>query len=251
MIDNWNAKRYDSLVLPHLRWGAEIVNSLVLNGDETVLDAGAGTGRDTISLLDRLPSGKVIAIDSSSSMVQILRNKTEKYGDRIQIIQSDLTEPFGVVGACDAIISVAAFHWVSDHRVLFSNLRSALKPNGVLAADCGGFGNIERVSKAFAHVTKKNIDPGSIWNFATPESTTQVLRSCGFTDIQVALVDDPAILGSRSEFEEFLGTVILGAHLINYSFEDRKEVVAAVADKLDSFTIDYVRLKIYARATRE
>ena len=44
------------------------------DGDETVLDAGCGSGRITEALIERLPGGSVIAVDASESMVQAARD---------------------------------------------------------------------------------------------------------------------------------------------------------------------------------
>ena len=49
------------------------------DGDETVLDAGCGSGRVTRMLLERLPRGRVVAVDSAPSMVEHAR---EALGDR-------------------------------------------------------------------------------------------------------------------------------------------------------------------------
>ena len=42
----WDARSYDALPLPHEHWGATAIAQLRLNGDETVLALGCGTGRD-------------------------------------------------------------------------------------------------------------------------------------------------------------------------------------------------------------
>jgi trans-aconitate 2-methyltransferase len=66
----WDAASYDPLPLPHERWGQRLLATLPLAGDETVLDVGAGTGRDTAALLDRLPRGRVVAVDGSAAMLE-------------------------------------------------------------------------------------------------------------------------------------------------------------------------------------
>ena len=50
-----------------------MLDRLELRGDETVLDAGCGSGKVTGLLLDRLPEGRVIAVDAAPSMVAIAR----------------------------------------------------------------------------------------------------------------------------------------------------------------------------------
>ena len=61
---DWNAASYDKVADPQARWGAEVLERLPLVGDETVLDAGCGTGRVTELLLARLPKGRVVALDA-------------------------------------------------------------------------------------------------------------------------------------------------------------------------------------------
>src|SRR3954470_8411783 len=70
----WDAGSYHGLAQPHQQWGAQILDRLALDGDETVLDLGCGTGRVTEQLLERLgPAGHVIGIDGSAQMVKEAR----------------------------------------------------------------------------------------------------------------------------------------------------------------------------------
>jgi trans-aconitate 2-methyltransferase len=64
---DWNAASYDKVADPQARWGAEVLERLPLAGNETVLDAGCGTGRVTELLLTRLPHGRVVALDASAA----------------------------------------------------------------------------------------------------------------------------------------------------------------------------------------
>ena len=60
---DWDAASYHQVAAPHPAWGASVLERLELRGDEVVLDAGCGSGRVTADLLQRLPSGRVIAAD--------------------------------------------------------------------------------------------------------------------------------------------------------------------------------------------
>ena len=66
---DWDAATYQRLSAPLEAMGREVLWRLRLDGDETVLDAGCGTGRVTAALAERLPRGKVIAVDGSPAMV--------------------------------------------------------------------------------------------------------------------------------------------------------------------------------------
>jgi trans-aconitate 2-methyltransferase len=57
---DWDAAIYDRIADPMFPWGAVVVDWLELEGTETVLDAGCGTGRVTELLLERLPDGRAI-----------------------------------------------------------------------------------------------------------------------------------------------------------------------------------------------
>ena len=73
MTRTWDAAAYDRLSAPQLEWAKVVLERLPLRGDETVLDAGCGSGNVTQLLLDRLPRGHVVAVDSSESMVEHAR----------------------------------------------------------------------------------------------------------------------------------------------------------------------------------
>ncbi len=62
---HWNAEVYDRIGTPMRRWAQAVIDDLNLRGDETVLDAGCGSGSVTFDLLERLPRGRIYAVDSS------------------------------------------------------------------------------------------------------------------------------------------------------------------------------------------
>ena len=64
---------------PTVALGREVLGRLPLRGDETVLDAGCGSGGITEALLERLPDGRVIGVDASPTMVEAAR---ERLGER-------------------------------------------------------------------------------------------------------------------------------------------------------------------------
>src|SRR3954447_11085931 len=60
MPRDWDAGAYERLSAPLEAMGREVVQRLELEGHETVLDAGCGTGRVTAVIAERLPRGRVI-----------------------------------------------------------------------------------------------------------------------------------------------------------------------------------------------
>lgn len=245
----WDAEAYERLAEPQELWGRRILGLLDLAGDETVLEAGCGTGRDTARLLERLPRGRVIALDGSAAMLERLRTRLAGRLDRVQLLQADLERPLPLNGPVDVVFSVAAFHWVQDHRALFRNLADVMRPGARLVADCGGKGNIARVSRAVERVTGAPAEPG-IWNFSEPATVRSNLAAAGFTDIQVELHGEPVRLPERQVLERFLTSVVLGSHLQKLPEAERDRFVEQVADLLPGREIDYVRLTILATRGR-
>jgi trans-aconitate 2-methyltransferase len=241
----WDARTYDTLPLPHQQWGRRTLERLRLRGDEVVLDAGCGTGRDTALLLERLNAGRVVAVDASSRMLERLRERLAGRLDRVEVIQADLTGPLPAGLEVDAVFSVAAFHWIADHQALFANLAKALRPGGQLVAECGGQGNVATVATALREVQG---DGGpAVWNFAGVDDTRRRLEQAGFTAIEVGLLPDPARLEPGEQLHRYLATVVLGSHLDRLPAAERDGFVRAVAERLPEPVVDYVRLTISAR----
>jgi trans-aconitate 2-methyltransferase len=240
----WDARSYDALPLPHKRWGATTVAQLRLDGDETVLDLGCGTGRDAELLLSLLPRGHVVAVDGSQRMLDELRRRLANNLDRVTVVQADLRQSLRLARAVDAAVSVATLHWLPDHAAVFRTVAAVLRPGGQFVAECGGHGNIVEFRTALREVS--GADGAEIWNFADVLETTQHLQEARFTDVAVRLVPDPARLERGEQLEAFIATVMLGAQLREMSVEDRRPFVHEVAKRMPAPVIDYVRLQISA-----
>ena len=241
---DWDARTYDRVADPMTRWGSTVLDRLPLRGDERVLDAGCGSGRVTEQLADRLPDGRVIALDGSPSMVAAASQRLARFGERIEYVVADLGRPLPIEGHVDAVLSTATFHWVPDHDALFRNLAAVMRSGAWLVAQCGGAGNIASIQRVLATV-------GDGWqgavHFETVLATTRRLDAAGFVDIECWLSDEPTRFEAGEPFETFLRTVVLGAHLERMPPEEHDAFVRAVADGVGEPVIDYVRLNIVAR----
>jgi trans-aconitate 2-methyltransferase len=226
------------------RWGASVVDRLPLEGNERVLDAGCGTGRVTAVLAERLPNGRVIALDGSRSMIEQARDRLATFGDRIEYVVADLGSPLPIHRPIDAILSTATFHWVPDHDALFRNLAAVLRPRGRLVAQCGGVGNIASIQAVLATIADGWL--GDV-HFETPEATARRLEAAGFVDVDCWLSDEPTTFEPGEPFETYLRTVVLGSHVARLPESERAAFVHDVASRLAEPRIDYVRLNIGAR----
>jgi trans-aconitate 2-methyltransferase len=243
----WDAATYDRVSDIQAEWSLAVLDRLDLRGDETVLDAGCGSGRVTKLLLERLPRGHVIGVDTSTSMIQQAR---EALPERTEFIVSDLLD-LDLATAADAVFSNATFHWILDHRKLFERLHAALRPGGKLEAQCGGIGNLDEFLNSLENVNgDERFAPyvrgiASTWNFASPGDTEIRLRSAGFEDEHCWLEDR---LEKPREPREFLRTVCLGPHLERLPKTLHEQYLDAVLEYIPRpLTLDYVRLNISAR----
>jgi trans-aconitate 2-methyltransferase len=243
---DWDAATYDRIAGPQTRWGGAVLERLPLEGDETVLDAGCGSGRVTELLLERLPGGRVIALDASPAMVAEARRRLERFGDRVAFAEADLGRPFDLPGGVivDAILSTATFHWVPDHDALFRNLAAVLRSGGRLVAQFGGAGNIASVKAIVASIGDGWLGPA---HYETVEATTARLSAAGFIYIEAWLQPEPTRFEPGEPFETFLRTVILGPQVDRLLPDERAGYVHDVATRLGEPVVDYVRLNVDAR----
>lgn len=245
MTRDWDAATYHRVSDAQVGFARHVIDRLALEGHETVLDAGCGSGRVTQMLLERLPDGHVVAVDQAPSMVEHAR---ETLGERATVLGADLTE-LELDEPVDAAFSNAVFHWIADHDLLFSRLHAALRPGGRLVAQCGGEGNIERFHRKAAEVAAEPPFAEHLegwrgpWNFAPAGATADRLRGAGFTDVETWLEAHPVVPGDPLGY---LRSVCLGYHLERLPEELRDEFVERVHERAGN-ELDYVRLNIAAR----
>jgi trans-aconitate 2-methyltransferase len=244
MTRDWDAATYDRVSTPHVEWANILLDRLDLSGDETVLDAGCGSGKVTLMLLERLPRGHVVAVDQAQSMVEHAR---EALNGRATVLQADLTE-LQLDEPVAVIFSSAVFHWIADHDRLFARLFAALGPGGRLVAQCGGEGNVEHFHEAaravgatapYAEYLAGWAEP---WNFAGPAETAARLEHAGFSEVKTWLEPYPV---SPDDPEDYLRTVCLGYHVEELPEPLRDDYVRAVMERAGA-ELDYVRLNVVA-----
>jgi trans-aconitate 2-methyltransferase len=244
---DWDAATYDRVSGPQVAWAAQVLDRLALQGHETVLDAGCGSGRVTALLADRLPRGRVIAVDAAPSMVEVAR---EALGGRAEVRHAELTE-LRLAEPVDAVFSNAVFHWVLDHEALFTALHALLRPGGRLVAQCGGHGNVEHFQALAREVSAD--EPYSQylrgwrgpWNFARADETRDRLERAGFERVHTALQPWPV---RPPEPVAYVRSVCLGHHLEQLPERLRAGFVERVAERAGGadMELDYVRLNIAA-----
>jgi trans-aconitate methyltransferase len=257
-MTEWNATSYHKVSAPQTSWGQKVLNRLQLSGDERAIDAGCGSGRLTGELMERLPAGRLVAIDRSWNMLMTARaNLRPVLGSRVSFAQVSLPDlPFS--NWADLVFSTATFHWIKDHPALFRGIFGTLRSGGKLHAQCGGGPNLahahalaETVMHSAAFAQYFGDWPGP-WEFADARITADRLQAAGFVDIDTSLEEAPTTLAGEADYREFVTTVIYHPHLerlpdaaMKQAFIDR--VTELSSQESTPFTLDYWRLNMSAR----
>src|SRR3990172_2762206 len=214
----WNAEVYDRIGTPMRRWAQAVIDDLHLRGDETVLDAGCGSGSVTFDLLERLPRGRIYAVDSSPEMISKITQAIEGRGEtRVVPILASLTD-FTLPEPVDVVFSNAVLHWIPDDDKLFRCLLRATKPGGRLRAQCGGAGNIARLMEATRAVERQDpfrrpLDGGvEFRKYRAPQQAREAMERAGWTDVRAALFAEPVRFANHDEASLYLRTIILQRH---------------------------------------
>ena len=257
-MTEWNAASYHKVSGPQTSWGQKVINRLRVDGDERTIDAGCGSGRLTADLMERIPSGHLIAIDRSWNMLMTARaNLRPVFGSRVMFAQVSLPDlPFA--GWADLVFSTATFHWVNDHPALFAGIFKTLRSGGRLHAQCGGGPNL-RCARELAKTVMETEPfrpyfegwPGP-WEYAYPDVTAERLTKAGFVDVDTNLEEAPTTLATEADYREFVTTVIYHPHLERLPDAALKQAFIDRVTELSStepvpFTLDYWRLNMQAK----
>jgi trans-aconitate 2-methyltransferase len=254
---DWDAKSYERISDPQFRWGLRVLERLPLRGDETVVDEGCGAGRLTELLLDRLPRGRVVALDSSGAMLETARARLARFGDRVSFVQADAAT-WVAPAPVDAVFSTATYHWLKDHDALFASIAASLRPGGLLVAQCGAAGNLTRIrSRAAALRTSAEYARffggfAEPWVYATVDETRARLARAGFSTAAVSTEPAPTTFDSAAAFGEFVAKVVLRddlSRLPDAAMRARylATVVEAAEHDAPPLTLDYIRLNVDAK----
>lgn len=203
------------------RWGRALLDRVEWRGDESVLDAGCGSGRLFPALLARIPKGKLTGVDSDAEMLAGARLQIEALRPAIpvQLVQQSLTNLYlcdgsgagsGAMpclpGMVDVILANGVFHWIGDKIGLYSHLIHLLRPEGRLLAESGGERHLQRVRAAAyraARQTGLENEVGqwlSRFQLVPPAETKNHAKVCGFRQVRVSEQPDEVVFPDRAAF---------------------------------------------------
>jgi trans-aconitate 2-methyltransferase len=253
----WNADVYEKIGTPMRQWAQQVIDDLDLKGDETVLDAGCGSGSVTLDLWRKLPNGKIYAVDSSPQMIERLkRTLEERKIDNIIPMQADLTK-LQLNEQVDVVFSNAVFHWIPDDDGLFGSLARATKSGGRLRAQCGGGANIRKLMTCTREIESRAPYNQYLRGRAEPrkyrsnEQAKQALERNGWRQVRAETFASLVAFEDEDHAVLYLRTIILQPQVAalpeNLSDRFLRDVIAEVEARHGKpFVADYVRLDLWA-----
>ena len=101
--------------------------------DDVVADIGAGTGYFSFPIAQRVPKGKVLAVDIQQQMLDIIAARKEADNVKnIETVMGTEQDPNLPEASVDLILIVDAYHEFSHPYEMGAAMARALKPGGLL-----------------------------------------------------------------------------------------------------------------------
>ena len=157
-----SAAEYDSVAVLQRQTGDELLDrlSLLKNAPKTILDLGAGTGRQTAMLATRYPKSQLIALDISPTMLQYARTQHQAAlglsrllpkNKRTRYLSGDAESLPLADNSIDLVYANLCLQWC-DPRRCFNEIQRVLRPDGVLMFTTLGPDTLTELRQAWAAV---------------------------------------------------------------------------------------------------
>jgi ArsR family transcriptional regulator len=109
-----------------------IADTIAIDGTQTVLDVGTGTGFIAAGLAPR--ADRVIAIDNSPAMLDVARDNLARLGiDNVELRKGDLTQLPLDDDSVDAAVANMVLHHTEDPAGMLAEMTRVVRPGGWVA----------------------------------------------------------------------------------------------------------------------
>lgn len=110
-----------------------LIDALPLEPDHVVADVGAGTGYFSFPMAERVPDGRVLAVDIQPEMLALIEERRDSLGvTNVETVLGRIDDPALPTGEVDLILIVDAWHEFSHPHEMGLGMALALKPGGKL-----------------------------------------------------------------------------------------------------------------------
>ncbi len=146
---------------------------------DRILDVGSGPGVAAIALAAAFPGAMAVAVDASAPLLELVHDRavTHGVGARVHTEVADLEQPLEALGAADVVWASMVLHHVASPADTLEQLRSVLRPGGLLAIvefgagargalpagfEVGNDGFVDRHSAALVAAVAEHLPPGAM-----------------------------------------------------------------------------------------
>lgn len=107
------------------------ISKLPINSNSVVADIGAGSGYYTFRIAQKVPKGKVYAVEIQEEFIEILKqNRLQKGFKNVEIVKGTEQNPNLPANSIDLAIMVDVYHELAYPQEMLWALAKVLKPDG-------------------------------------------------------------------------------------------------------------------------
>ncbi|MEZ6134648.1 MAG: methyltransferase domain-containing protein [Pirellulaceae bacterium] len=245
--DQWAPALYDEKHSFVWKLGASVIELLAPQAGERILDVGCGTGQLTAQIAES--GATVVGIDNSPAMIEEAR----RLFPRIEFQLADAHD-FSFGQQFDGVFSNAALHWINDPAKVVYCISKALKPDGRMAVEFGGHGNVHFLAQAIETASEELLGSqlSHPWYFPSITAFGTVLEQHGMEVTQAAMIDRPTSLEGEDGLKNWVR--MFGQHWLTQLpaelhdlFLERVEAISRHNLFCDSvWFADYRRIRVQA-----
>lgn len=109
----------------------QVIEALELQPADVVADIGAGSGYFSLRISDRVPQGKVLAVDVQPEMIEVLQLQVQEAGiTNVEPILGEVNNPHLPPDSVDLALMVDAYHEFAYPREMMTQIARSLHPGG-------------------------------------------------------------------------------------------------------------------------
>lgn len=114
------------------------LEALKPSAGQTILDAGCGDGNSTLFLSDRLPDGRVIAIDLDAEKLKHCRELVSDMPGSVAVVESDMRRLPQSIPRVDGVFAAASLEQSADFPTALLSLSARLRVGGRISGYSNG-----------------------------------------------------------------------------------------------------------------